>query len=96
MATPKPYTVRKMFKWYRITDADEDPYPNGNVYQRDVTLVGPDWDPANVLPVYIESTTGNVVSDAVPDNFADDVEVFIVPNVVAVFDRTVRLEMDAP
>ena len=96
MATPKPYTVRKMFKWYRITDADEDPYPNGNVYQRDVTLVGPDWDPANVLPVYIESTTGNVVSDAVPDNFVDDVEVFIVPNVVAVFDRTVRLEMDAP
>jgi hypothetical protein len=87
-----PFTVRKAFKWYRITDADEDPYQNGNLYQRDVTLVGPDWDLANVLPVQIDSTTGNI--DSYPDTFYDDVEVIIVPHVVAVFDRTVRLELD--
>lgn len=80
-----------MHKWYKVTDADEDPRPaviNGsNCFQRDVTLVGPDWDLQDVLPF----------SGGFPKNpvaFDDDVEVTIVPGIVAVFDRTVRLEVD--
>lgn len=94
MSNPLPYTIRRTFKWFRISDTDEDPYLNGTRWQRNVTLIGPDWDQVNVLPVYIDSTTGNVVSNPTPDNFADDVEVFIIPNVVAVFERTIRLERD--
>jgi hypothetical protein len=94
MSNPQPFLLRKMFKWYRISEADEDPYPNGAFFQRDVTLVGPDWDLANVLPCYVDSNSGNVVSDPVPDNYVDDVEVFIIPGVVAVYERTVRLEHD--
>ncbi|MFN0022092.1 MAG: hypothetical protein ACKVP0_27910 [Pirellulaceae bacterium] len=93
----KPFLLRRMFKWYRISEADEDPYEQvigSGIWKRDVTLVGPDWDLANVLPCYVDSGSGNVVSDFVPDNFADDVEVIIIPNVVAVYERTVRLERD--
>jgi hypothetical protein len=81
-------TTVPTFKWYKVTDADEDPRGpttiNGTpYYQRDVTLVGPDWDMQDVLPI---SGPGN--------NVPDDVEVTIIPNIVAVFDRTIRLERD--
>jgi hypothetical protein len=82
------------FKWYRISDADEDPYQTTNAtsnityYQRDVTLVGPDWDLQDVLP--FDTNTGLPQPDGIPD----DVEVTIVPKVVTVFDRTIRLERD--
>ena len=79
-----------VFKWYRVTEADEDPRPatvNGNNYfQRDVTLVGPDWDLQDVLPFNMGAPS--------PDGIPDNVTVTIVPNVVSVFDRTVRLELD--
>ncbi len=80
-----------MYKWYRITDADEDPYeqPFGSgTWKRDVTLVGPDWDMQNILPL-----DSNGLPNPANSGF-DNVEVTIVPNVVSVFDRTVRLELD--
>lgn len=84
--------TRPTFKWYRISDADEDPRTttvNGTNYiQRDVTLVGPDWDLQDVLPFDTNTGLPN------PDGLPDDVEVTIVPHIVAVFDRTVRLEQD--
>ena len=80
------------FKWYRVSDADEDPYeqlPIGSgIFKRDVTLVGPDWDLQDVFP------TNGSASPNGGDSIPDDVEVIIVPHVVAVFDRTVRLEFD--
>jgi hypothetical protein len=84
------------FKWYRISDADEDPRvtvfnPNLSYVQRDVTLVGPDWDLQNVLPIG-NNPPGDFDNSGNP--IWDDVEVTIVPHVVAVFDRTVRLEQD--
>lgn len=84
------------FKWYRISDADEDPrltVVNGTNYmQRDVTLIGPDWDLQNVLPFNGGAPQGDFDNSGNP--IWDDVEVTIVPHVVAVFDRTVRLEQD--
>ncbi len=88
-ANGNPITV-PTYKWYRISDADEDPYANTvngvNYMQRDVTLVGPDWDLQDVLPFNMGVPQG--------DGNPDDVDVTIVPGVVAVFDRTVRLERD--
>ena len=85
-----PITV-PTYKWYRVSDADEEPrgpvtINNNTYYQRDVTLVGPDWDLQDVLPFNMGAPGG--------DGFPDDVDVTIVPGIVAVFDRTVRLEMD--
>jgi hypothetical protein len=89
-----PRTV-PMFKWYRISDADEDPYeqlPIGSgIWKRDVSLVGPDWDMQNVLPYSGGAPQGDFDGSGNP--IYDDVEVTIVPGIVAVSDRTVRLEL---
>jgi hypothetical protein len=79
------------YKWYRISEADEDPrgpltIVGNNYYQRDVTLVGPDWDLQDLLPFNMGVPSS--------DGYFDDVDVTIVPHIVAVFDRTVRLEQD--
>ncbi len=34
----------QVHKWYRVANVDEQLVPNSSVWQRDVTLVGPDWD----------------------------------------------------
>lgn len=90
-ANNNPITV-PTYKWYRISDADEDPYTTtfgGNTYmQRDLTLVGPDWDLQDVLPF-----NGGAPNPNGGDGLPDDVDVTIVPGVAAVFDRTVRLEV---
>ncbi len=85
------------FKWYRVSDADEDPYETAigsGIWKRDVTLIGPDWDLQNVLP--FDTSTGLPNPDFYGNGnpIYDDVEVTIVPHIVAVFDRTVRLELD--
>ena len=89
--------VIPMHKWYRISEADEDPVGpvtinNNQYYQRDVTLIGPDWDLQNVLPFANGAPQGDydMNNNPIPDN----VEVTIVPGVVTVFDRTVQLEFD--
>jgi type II secretory pathway pseudopilin PulG len=87
--TLSPRTV-PIFKWYRVSDADEDPYeqlPIGSgIWKRDVSLVGPDWDMQDVSPYGANASPGG-------DGQPDDVEVTIVPGIVAVSDRTVRLEL---
>lgn len=40
-ATP-PYI--QVHKWYRVVNAGDDPLADGNVFTRDITVVGPDWD----------------------------------------------------
>jgi hypothetical protein len=34
----------QVHKWYRVVSVDEEPIPNGNLFLRDVRVVGPDWD----------------------------------------------------
>jgi type II secretory pathway pseudopilin PulG len=67
-----------LFRWYRVVNADTAPelVNNGATYILNVTLDGPDWPSTNMVNVAIGSPTKAV----------------IVRNVVAVYDRTIRLE----
>ncbi len=38
----------QVHKWYRVVHAGDEPQPNGSVWTRDVTVMGPDWDIANI------------------------------------------------
>lgn len=87
----KPTELAQVFRWYKITEADEEVDTatiNGTLYfVRDVTLVGGDWDVLDVIPF------GNASSlPAGGDGILDDVEVTVMPGVVNVTERTVRLE----
>lgn len=61
-----------LFRWYRVISADPDSELNTatNLWQRDVTLEGPDWPVSTNYPT----------------------QVVIVSNVVAVYEKTIRLE----
>lgn len=88
-ANGKPTELVQIFKWYRVSDVGEldTQVINGTSYAvRDVTLIGPDWDMQDVMPF---GGAAAPVGNGVPD----DVEVTIVPGVVNVIDRTVRLEL---
>ncbi len=52
----------QVHKWYRVVAVEEEPRPNGNFWQRDVTLVGPDWDwdPTGTLPTQVTIIDGVV------------------------------------
>lgn len=71
----------QVHKWYRVANAGEDAVfdtATGN-WVRDVTLVGPDWDWGNM---------GNNT----PIQYVTPTQVTIVRGVVAVFEKTIRLE----
>jgi type II secretory pathway pseudopilin PulG len=75
----------QVFQWYRVSDAEtearyEDVDNSGTKdrYQRDVTLVGPDW-PADL--------DGN--------NVSEECDVIIVPQVIYVYERTIKLDTGA-
>lgn len=71
-----------IYSWYRVSDAEETQRAvtiGGFAFlQRDVTLVGPDWQ----------------LLDLDNDGNADPAEVTIIPGVIAVYERTIRLEQD--
>jgi len=82
-----------LFRWYRVIDTEEEPHPGSSVFswEREVVLQGPDWP----------SRTPAVTP---PRDYLDDVDpdpsvvaprptrAVIVSNVVAVYERTIRLE----
>lgn len=91
MATPYPMTSVSgsnipgvsLFRWYRVIDAEDEPrLVSGSVYpwERDVALQGPDWPVA-----YFASLTAPAPAQR-PTRAA------VVSNVVAVYERTIRLE----
>jgi len=67
-------------KWYRVVAADSEvdlnPHPTSGTAWKNVTLTGPDW------PVWSTTNQGGVVNT----------QVTVMPGVVAVFDKTIRLE----
>ena len=75
-----------MHKWYRVVAADSEVaiddtgapamHPTSNTAWKNVTLAGPDW------PVWATTNQGGVVNT----------QVTIMPGVVAVFEKTIRLE----
>lgn len=73
----------QVHKWYRVANAGEEAVfdsATGN-WVRDVTLVGPDWDWGNM--------GGNYPG---PGGYVTPTQVTIVRGVVAVFEKTIRLE----
>ena len=79
-------SARQHFQWYRISDAEEevrhedtDNNNNPDRYQRDVTLIGPDW-PADV---------------ANPVGVSEPCDVIIMPHVVYVYERTIKIDTGA-
>jgi hypothetical protein len=91
MATPHPMIANasttlnfpgvSLFRWYRVIDAEDEPRDvTGSVYpwERDVVLQGPDWPVA-----YFASLTSPAQRPT---------RVAVVSNVVAVYERTIRLE----
>jgi hypothetical protein len=76
-----PTRVLQVFQWYRVSDAGEEAYQNptdNTRYDRDVTLIGPDW------PV-----------DVTGDGTNDECDVIIVPHVVHVYERTIKIDTGA-
>jgi hypothetical protein len=79
----------QVFQWYRVSDADEGARPNptdNTRYDRDVTLVGADW------PVDLRDNNSGA---ATPDGFADECDVIIMPHVVYVYERTIKIDTGA-
>jgi hypothetical protein len=73
--------VVQVHKWYRVAQAGEEAVFNasGNNWVRDVTLVGPDWD------------WGHMANNT-PTQYLTPTQVTIARGVVAVFEKTIRLE----
>lgn len=88
MATPHamdtsttPYTPGvSLFRWYRVIDTEDEPHPGSSVYswEREVVLQGPDWPLAYFAGLSSPARRPTRVA--------------IVSNVVAVYERTIRLE----
>ena len=56
--TIPPSTVN-VHRWYRVAGIDDGALPNGNVWMRDATLVGPDWDwQSNSTPTQVTIVRG--------------------------------------
>ena len=72
------------YQWYRVSDAAET-LAVGNRWSQEVSLVGGDW-PADMMPSQIvngQKTLG--------DGTNDECDVMIMPTVVHVYERTIRL-----
>ncbi|MCA9124916.1 MAG: hypothetical protein KDB11_32290 [Planctomycetales bacterium] len=89
MSTPHPKVPTSsapgvsLFSWYRVIDMEDEPRSGSSVYawERDVVLQGPDW------PVsYFASLTS-------PGPAQRPTRAVLVSNVVAVYERTIRLEI---
>ncbi len=86
-----PTELAQVYRWYRVSDVDDldTATINGTqFYVRYVTLVGADWDMQDVLPF-----NGASAPPSSGDGVLDDVEVTVMPSVVNVAERTVRLEL---
>lgn len=68
------------YQWYRVSGAAET-LLNGNRWSQDVSLVGGDW-PADLL---------NTLPPPQWDFILEECDVVIMPSVVHVFERTIRL-----
>lgn len=66
----------QVHKWYRVLNAGEEVTPDSGEWTRDVTLIGPDWNWRQLLTLSGSRTT----------------QVTIARGVVAVFEKTIRLE----
>lgn len=77
--TTPPRTVQ-IHRWYRVVTVDEAPLfdATNNVWLRDVTLVGPDWDYTHTRYSLPYRPLGTQVT--------------IPRSVVAVFEKTIRIE----
>jgi hypothetical protein len=75
-----PDSFVPVHKWYRVGNVDEDAVLNGGVWVRNVTLTGPDWD------------WGNMADNTPPNSYSTWTYVTLVRGVVAVFEKTIRLE----
>jgi hypothetical protein len=84
------YRELQHLQWYRISDTEETARQvniNGdNRYERDVTLIGPDW------PVDLWHTANNTWGS---DTFADEIDVIIVTGAVHVYERSIKLDTGA-
>ena len=71
----------QVHQWYRVVNVGEEPTfdTTNSVWLRDATLIGPDWDVGHLMPL------------PNPNN-AFTTQVTIVRGVVAVFEKTIRLE----
>jgi hypothetical protein len=79
-----------LFRWYRVIDTEDEPHPGSSVFswERDVVLQGADWPssmPAGI-PAYLDDVDPSSAVAPRPTRVA------LVSNVVAVYERTIRLE----
>lgn len=90
MATPHPMIPGtpnvpgvSLFRWYRVFDTEDEPHAGSSVFtwERDVALQGPDW-PKD----YFDDVDPTAAVAPRPTRAA------VVSNVVAVYERTIRLE----
>jgi hypothetical protein len=57
---PTPMGPVRVHKWYRVVQAGGDIQPDGAVWTREVTVVGPDWDNAEVSGTQVTIVRGVV------------------------------------
>lgn len=92
---PTASTPIQYFQWYRVSDAG-DTVPAGGRWQREVSLIGPDWPadlmPRTVLSAYDPTTGANAGDLRLGDGVAEECDVIIVPNVAHVYERTISLD----
>jgi hypothetical protein len=67
-------------KWYRVGNVEEEALRVGGVWVRNATLAGPDWD------------WGNMADNFATGTYSTRTYVTHVRGVVAVFEKTIRLE----
>ncbi|MDA1054179.1 MAG: hypothetical protein O3C40_27345 [Planctomycetota bacterium] len=74
------------FRWYRVVATEESAQLSGTNWQRDVTLHGADW------PTSLVANTNLYWSSSPPPAGTVPTRVAVIDNVVAVYEKTVRLE----
>lgn len=74
------------FRWYRVVATEESAQPSGANWQREVTLHGADWPSNLVQDTYDYWNTTPTPPGITPTRVA------VIDNVVAVYEKTVRLE----
>ncbi|MBI3463225.1 MAG: hypothetical protein HY000_09225 [Planctomycetes bacterium] len=94
-----PNVTAPLFRWYRVISVGELQqstnynYGNATVYERLVTLAGPDLDafppnnPVNTRNRFLDNLPATTAPDTVPTFFAT-----LVEGVVNVFERTIELD----